>query len=131
MIKSVVKFSIVFILTALMAICAASTAYIVTKKITNLGERSAGQGTLTPIDAVEAADEEVLEIKVTVPDYYMVRLEGETLGVYATFSEREDFLYNAEVYRTNLSGEDIRLLTSGVRLESHAELTSFIEDYTS
>ncbi len=131
MIKSVVKFSIVFILTALMAICATSTAYIVTKKVINSGDDAVKQGTHAPVDAAQAAEKEALEAKALVPDYYTVRLEGETLGVYAAFSEREDFLYNAEIYRTNLSAEDIRLLTSGVRLQNHAELTSFIEDYTS
>ena len=131
MIKSVFKFSIVFILTALLAICATSAAYIVTKKIINSGADASRQELLKPINAASAADEEVLETKALVPDYYTVRLEGETLGVYAAFSEREDFLYNAEVYKTNLSAEDIKLLTSGVRLENHAALTSFIEDYTS
>ena len=131
MIKSVIKFSIVFVLTIFMALGAASTAYIVTKRITNSGNKEAKEESLPMTDSIYAQDKEVVETKATIPDYYMVRLEGETLGVYAQFSEREDFLYNAEVYKTNLSAEDIRLLTSGIRLESHADLVSFIEDYTS
>ena len=131
MIKSVFKFSIVFILTALLAICATSAAYIVTKKIINSGADALKEESSKTIDAETMADEVLSEIKALEPDFYTVRLEGETLGVYASFSEREDFLYNAEVYKTNLSAEDITLLTAGIRLDSHADLTSFIEDYTS
>ena len=131
MIKSVIKFSVVFILTLFMALGAASTAYIVTNRIINPDKNLQEDTSSALTDNMYVPDETVLNAEQHVPDYYLVRLEGETLGVYARFSEREDFLYNADVYKTNLSSEDIRLLTSGVKLENRAALTSFIEDYTS
>lgn len=132
MLKSIVKFTIVFVLTAALAIGAASGAFWVTRRIieTNEGQQPMDAEKLT--NTVDAAENDLLEsTKAISPDYYTIRLEGETINVYAAFGEREDFLYNAEVYKSNLSHEDIQLLSSGVKLESHADLTSFIEDYTS
>ena len=112
MIKSVIKFSIVFIIAVFMALGAASASYIVTKRMLNLNSTAKSDEVVSDEEKSEEGGSD-FSSKAVVPDYYLVRLEGETLGVYARFSEREDFLYNAEVYKTNLSSEDIRLLSSG------------------
>lgn len=67
----------------------------------------------------------------TEADYYMVRLEGESLGVYACDSEKEEFLYNERIYTNDLSARDFSILEEGVHLGSISELTGFLEDFTS
>lgn len=64
-------------------------------------------------------------------DFYIVRLEGDNLNVYASNGENEEFLYNTTIYTNNLSAEDISLLSSGVTLKNSSQLTGFMEDYTS
>lgn len=132
MIKSIIKYTLVFVLTAALAVGAASSAYVITRRIMESNEHS---GVLNPASKAEPAKVRATETSETsasnAPDYYMVRLEGESVGVYAAFDDREDFLYSAEVFRTNLSEEDTRLLLSGVKLKTHDDLASFIEDYTS
>lgn len=67
----------------------------------------------------------------TEAEYYMVRLEGESLGVYACDNEKEEFLYNERIYTNDLSARDFSILEEGVRLGSISELTGFLEDFTS
>ncbi len=132
MIKSIIRYTLVFVLTAALAVGAASSAYVITRRIM---ESEAYSDTLNPINKTESIKAKTIdEVKVdnpSVPDYYMVRLEGELVGIYAAFDGREDFLYSAEVFRTNLSDEDTKLLKSGIKLKTQDELASFIEDYTS
>ncbi len=71
------------------------------------------------------------EATITEAEYYMVRLEGESLGIYACDSEKEEFLYNERIYTNDLSEWDFTVLEEGVRLGSTAELTGFLEDFTS
>lgn len=68
---------------------------------------------------------------VTNAEYYLVRLEGETLGVYACDSEKEEFLYNEQIYTSDLSEQDYETLEKGVRLNGVAALTGFLENFTS
>ncbi len=132
MIKSIIKYTLIFVLTAALAVGAASSAYVITRRIMESNEYS---DTLNPANEAEPVKVRATEAGETSasnePDYYMVRLEGESVGVYAAFDDREDFLYSAEVYKTNLSEEDTRLLLSGIKLKTHDDLASFIEDYTS
>lgn len=64
-------------------------------------------------------------------DYYIVRLEGEELSVYASSGGKEEFLYNEPIYVNDLSAEDIETLKNGVNLDDSSELTGFIENFTS
>ena len=64
-------------------------------------------------------------------EYYMVRLEGENLGIYACSDGREEFLYNEAVFVQDLSDADLELLRGGVKLQNSSELTGFMEDFTS
>ncbi len=132
MIKSIIKYTLVFVLTAALAVGAASSAYVITRRIM---ESEAYSDALNPINKTESIKAKTIdEVKADnspTPDYYMVRLEGESVGIYASFDGREDFLYSAEVFKTNLSAEDTRLLLSGIKLKTQDELASFMEDYTS
>ena len=53
------------------------------------------------------------------------------MGVYASFGGTEEFLYTENVYKNDLTKEDLSLLSSGVKLKNAEELTGFIENFTS
>lgn len=132
MFKTAVKFTLVFVLTAALAAGAASVSYIITRNLIEGDKNSKTQEKLSDADTVNVmAEESKPQIESTKLDYYIVRLEGEALGVYASFGGREEFLYNKDVYKANLSQSDIELLSSGVKLNSPSELTGFMENYTS
>lgn len=132
MFKSVVKFTLVFVLIAALAAGAASSAFFVTRKIIESGDNNSKVGPQYHKNELKPVASDVqAEVQSSLPDYYTVRLEGETVCVYANFGDREDFMYNAEIYKSNLSSEDVQLLMSGVKLQNQTDLTSFMEDYTS
>lgn len=129
--KSIVKFSVLFILVVCLSVGAASISFLVTKNILKK------EASLSPKN-VPAAAESTYHAESTgasdTPqkfDFYTVRLEGDNLNVYASHGKNEEFLYNAEICSSNLSSEDTLLLTSGVTLENSSRLTEFLEDFTS
>ncbi len=72
-----------------------------------------------------------IESKPVSYDYYIVRLEGENLGIYACNGGKEEFLYNEAVFVRDLSDDDLKLLKEGVKLQNTSELTGFVENFTS
>ncbi len=130
MLKSVFRFVLLFAITAIFSALAASCAYIITKN--SLVERHSATISSTPsaTDSVYASTEEPIP-KAMEFDSYTVRLEDSAICVYAVSNHTEEFLYSTNIYRANLSNEDISLLTAGVSLPTASDLTGFMENYTS
>ena len=129
MLKSTFRFALLFVAVALISAAAASSAYFITKNA--LAEK-----TVTPVPTtVEASRPKTPSATETVDtmefESYIVRLEENAICVYALSNQTEEFLYSTDIYRPNLSDEDIRLLSSGVTLDTSSELTGFMENYTS
>jgi Na+-translocating ferredoxin:NAD+ oxidoreductase RnfG subunit len=132
MLKTVTKYVFVFTLTAAISACAASAAYIVTRNIIEKNEAASAQEQSIKSNYFPKEISEDQNVKSSSQiDYYVVKLEGQCLDVYSSKSGQEEFLYSKDIYRSNLSETDIKLLNKGVKLNSAAELTGFIEDYTS
>ncbi len=132
MLKSTIKFILVFVITAALAFGVASAAYLITRRIIEKNSVVTEDSVLTA-DTMDVAAESPIPTKSPNPefDYYMVKLEGENLSVYASVDGNEEFLYNKQIYKANLTDNDIKLLTPGVKLKNASALTSFMEDYTS
>ncbi len=129
MLKSTFRYVLLFFATALISAAAASSAYFITKNV--LADKGAKHE-----PAIIEASRPQAEADIKTPDTmefesYMVRLDGNSICVYALSNHSEEFLYSTDIYRANLSAEDIRLLSSGVTLDTYSELTGFMENYTS
>ncbi len=129
MLKSTFRFILLFFATAVISAAAASSAYYITKNAL------ADQNPVPSTNVVEASR---LKTDTRVPsgdtmefESYIVRLEDNSICVYALTNQTQEFLYSADIYRPDLSAEDIRLLSSGVTLNTASELTGFMENYTS
>lgn len=133
MLKSVVKLVLMFVGTAAVAVVAASAAYVITKNSIEVEMREAESRATASTNVRETLDTSQPEQPSETArfDYYIVRLEGRNLGVYASHGGQEEFLYNEDIYTSNLTDEDITLLNTGVKLETSEALTGFIEDFTS
>ncbi|MBR5155138.1 MAG: hypothetical protein IKW62_01475 [Clostridia bacterium] len=130
MLKSVFRFVLLFVATAIISAAAASCAYIITKNSLSEKTGSATQDAPLATDSVYASTREEVPPAMKF-DSYTVRLEDSSICVYAVCNQTEEFLYSTHVYRPNLSTEDISLLTAGVTLNTASELTGFMENYTS
>lgn len=135
MLKSITRMMMGFVLVLAIAAASGYVSYLVTKNMISKKITQELQPTAVKKNNEEyvVKDEELkpredAEIKF---DYYMVRLEGENLGIYAFSGGREEFLYNEAVFVKDLSEGDLELLKNGVRLQNSSELTRFMEDFTS
>ena len=133
MLKTVFKFIFMFIITAIVAIVAAGASYFLTKSsIENKVRREFADAAVTASTQSSPSSVETEPTAATAEfDFYIVRLEGDALGVYASFGGTEEFLYTENVYKNDLTKEDLSLLSSGVKLKNAEELTGFIENFTS
>lgn len=64
-------------------------------------------------------------------EYYIVKLEGNTLNVYTCADNCEEFLYSEKIITENLTKADIEMLEMGNVLYTTAELTEFMENFVS
>lgn len=125
-----------FILVTFVAVGTGFATYTITK---NIMEEKASALT----EAASVPDRYPVEVQASTErvasghdqpqpfEYYLVRLEGDLLDVYVSHGGKEEFLYNKEVYKNDLSQEDTEMLIAGVKLQSASELTGFIENFTS
>ena len=135
MLKTSAKILLVFVLLVAVALVTGYVTYNLTGRVAE--ER--------PAETVKASVNEMKSEEQLIPlrskekteeqgnsdEHYTVRLEGTTLGVYVINDGKEEFLYHADVYKNDLSDEDLRLLRKGVELKDMSELTGFIENFTS
>lgn len=128
MFKSTIRFASLFVVCVLVAAAAASVAFIITENVLKKNSPKATEA--APADATYVMAETPKDTPSEF-EYYLVRLDGNNLNVYAFQGGEEQFLYNTTIYQANLSTEDIGLLTQGVELENASALTEFIENYTS
>ena len=135
MLKTTAKIFLIFILLITVAVATGFVTYTLTKRIAeeNLVETAEAAASKNSADKSEATSLSVPASEpVPVPsEYYTVRLEGATVGVYVTNDGKEEFLYHANVYQSDLSADDLTMLKQGVKLMSLSELTGFIENFTS
>lgn len=135
MLKTTAKIFLIFILLITVAVATGFVTYTLTKRIAeeNLVETAEAAASKDSADKSEATSLSVPASEpVPVPsEYYTVRLEGATVGVYVTNDGKEEFLYHANVYQSDLSADDLTMLKQGVKLMSLSELTGFIENFTS
>jgi len=129
MFKSVLKFMILFIITSIFAAASASTAYIITKKVMN--KNTAAPPSLSASDAEYVMAEAPDTPDITSFDFYLVKLDGNNLEVYAMHGNNLEFLYSTSIYAADLGEQDLKLLSDGVKLKDSSALTEFMENYTS
>ena len=135
MLKPAVKTALFLIIAVFLAFVSAFGTYFLTKN--SIKDHKLLPTTSTaPIvpasnEAVSQSNKIQMKLVPTHFEYYTVRLEGSCLGVYATHNGSEEFLYNEAIYKNDLSPEDINLLSTGVNLNNSAELTEFLENFTS
>ncbi len=128
--KSILKFTLLFVIVAILSVATATLAFIITQKVIHKPEEPQEPQEVMFADSSYAATSESVDIAPKTPSY-TVRLEGNNLNIYTACDSGEEFLYNAEICKSDLSAEDLHLLTSGVTLKGDAALTEFMENYTS
>ena len=64
-------------------------------------------------------------------EYYIVRLEGNSLNVYTCADNSEEFLYSEDIITSNLTKMDIEYLKQGTVLYTTSQLTEFMENFVS
>ncbi len=129
MLKSTFRYIILFFAIALISTALTWGAYYITKSTISEDKPNA---TPSMVSASPLQAEPDKNISDTMEfESYIVRLEDSEICVYALSNHTEEFLYSTNIYRPNLSNEDIVLLTSGVTLNTSSELTGFMENYTS
>lgn len=136
MLKTTFKVIMLFVLLALVAVATGLATYTVTRnmleeQLAHARQTSAPQQITETDNGDGESNAQGKESQAERDEYYLVRLEGDALEVYVAHSGKEEFLYNREVYKNDLSQRDLEMLYSGVMLESAAELTAFIENFTS
>ena len=136
MLKTTFKILALFVLLTVVGVATGLTTYTVTRRM--LEEQNASAKVSETVetrndDAVSVGSD--AEPKGNTSDtgfeYYLVRLEGDELNIYVSHNGKEEFLYNRDIYKTDLSNQDRLMLEEGVQLRSPSALTGFIENFTS
>ncbi len=134
MLKTTAKIFLIFVLLVSVAAATGFVTYNLTKGVAE----DDGGAAIRQVSAETPPEDDLGVLPVgsgveAMPEteYYVVRLEGTTLGIYVAAEGKEEFLYHADVYKNNLSADDLKLLQDGVKLMNISELTGFIENFTS
>lgn len=136
MLKTTFKVIMLFVLLVLVAVATGFATYNITRNMVE-EQRAQAYQTSAPQQITETRDGKMgrdTDSHSTSEDereYYLVRLQGDALEVYVAYSGKEEFLYNREIYKSDLSERDTEMLRNGVMLKSASELTAFIENFTS
>ena len=128
MLKTTLKYTVLFIAIASFAAITASCAYIITKNL--LAEKASVERNTVKVLPEYTAQATSTPVPTSF-DFYLVKLDGNNLDVYASQDNKLEFLYNTTIYAADLGQQDITLLSEGVKLKNSSELTEFIENYTS
>ncbi len=136
MLKTTVKIFLMFVMVVLVAVATGLITYNITKKLTaetpaNASATQPAEHTSAPRRVDPPENVRTQDLSDKAPEHYTVRLEGTTLGVYVSYDGKEEFLYHENVYKSNLSAQDIQLLQNGVEFLNISDLTGFIENFTS
>lgn len=136
MLKTTFKILALFVLLAIVGVATGLTTYTVTRRMLEEQSVSARES-----ETVETRNNDTVSVgsdaepngntSDTGFEYYLVRLEGDELNIYVSHNGKEEFLYNREIYKTDLSNQDRLMLEEGVQLRSPSALTGFIENFTS
>ncbi len=135
MLKTTFKVIMLFVLLVLVSVATGIATYNFTRNMMEEQQVQAHQTSasrqITEIRSGETDETENPRNATEEREYYLVRLQGDALEVYVAYSGKEEFLYNREVYKNDLSDSDLKMLRNGVVLKSASELTAFIENFTS
>ena len=124
MAKKILKGVGIFVFLIAVAAVSWLTSYFVT---TSVNERYNEENPQSY--AVFAHDEE--DTNTIKFEYYIVKLEDDTLKVYTCQDNSEEFLYSEKIILSNLTKTDIELLERGTVLYTTAQLTEFMENFVS
>ena len=130
MLKTTAKIILSFILVLLVAVATGVSTYFITTRLMNKDtpppdETQEANRDTNPTFRQSSVQPEVPKIR------YIVQLEGNALGIYVSQDGFREFLYHETIYPENLSPDDSQLLQEGVTFNSVAELTEFVENFTS
>ena len=129
MVKKIFKGLGIFIfLIAVAAISWATSYYVTTETNKRLSKEDASSYAVFAEDntSVETKNENAISF-----EYYIVRLEGNSLNVYTCADNSEEFLYSEEIITSNLTKTDIEFLKQGTVLYTTGQLTQFMENFVS
>ncbi len=129
MTKTILKTLGMFLLLLVVAAVSWLASYTLTKRSIGSNPEQAVQ-TYKTVD-VFAEDKEIEQNKSVTFEYYIVRLEGDSLNVYTCADNSEEFLYSESIITANLTKMDLELLSRGTVLYSTSELTEFMENFVS
>lgn len=127
MIKMLLKGIGVFAFLLAVAAISWITSYYVTMKTQGVQNN---ENASYAVFAEEKQDEPKKDREITF-EYYVVRLEGDSLNVYTCADNSEEFLYSEEVVTSNLTKTDIEFLEQGTVLYTTGQLTQFMENFVS
>lgn len=112
----------VFAVTILLALVSYLVSYRISAKKT--------AETLASAETLAHAQPLTLD-EITVADYYLAILEGDTVSLYACSENSEEFLYAIDIPINEISQEELTRLKNGIVLKDKEALASFEEDFTS
>ena len=131
-----------FIKGAVLLLCAVSIAvlsgflsYTITSNI--LKRRSEAKAENKSVETVSQKVVFAKESNLTETEeeksfkYYLVKLEGRSINIYASYDEYEELLFGEIIDVNSLSRDDETILHRGIRLGKMSEVTEFIENFTS
>ena len=109
---------------------AAACAYLVYMGTSGTSEESASVFSRAEQPALAESPRTGAEA-LPAAEFYLARVSGETLGIYACTGGREEFLYTLSVRIEDIPKEELSLLSRGIVLTDKESLAIFEEDFTS
>ncbi|MBE7011823.1 MAG: hypothetical protein E7415_04030 [Ruminococcaceae bacterium] len=129
MVKKLLKWVGVFVFLLAVAGISWITSYYVTTKANKSAYTE--DNSSYAVFAEEHAENTPKKANKISFEYYIVRLEGNLLNVYACADNSEEFLCSEEIVTSNLTKTDIEFLEQGTVLYTTGQLTQFMENFVS
>lgn len=111
----------------IVGICMFFVVYFICSTVLRMTETDTKE-VFSPIErSADATEEE----RRPTPDYYMARIEGDSLAVYSCNNGEEEFMYTLDVRLEDIGYEELNRLKNGIMLDDNYDLAAFEEDFTS
>ena len=130
MLKKTLKGIGLFVFFCAVAAVSWLASYFFTIRANEQGLYKAAENQSTSEEVFAQSKESPREKSISF-EYYIVRLDGETLKVYTCADNAEEFLYSEDIVTSNLTETDLEMLRRGTVLYTTAELTEFMENFVS
>lgn len=127
----ILKPVILSICAVFIAIISAVASYIITGSILNkTSERVFNEE--KEVRTLSAAEKNVSEAENDEElKKYFIKLEGDKINIYVNYESHEELLFGEQINISDLSEEDIKVLTKGIEFDKMSELYAFAENFTS